>query len=320
MSLSTNTIIGLTALGSFLGGVLLASLVGLYLRRKHSRNLIESPPNPPHPSESAARIFRYVTEIEKWLLQGPEGPSDQIPINDFMGLDYVLELHVRNTYHQRPVSYSPDVLKQSLEGLGLDEWTQSQVLAMSLDVTRRHAAIRSLIARVMFAALDITNLSGPSLLPPQVMAFIRTLPPSSTSNFKNPHARVREVLDMWRRCSAALMQNHRWLLSTLEPSQDIRQQARELSQALSKYLAHFAEEPAEGRLDHGEKLYLLVEEYLNFGYLIFSSPCNWRFPFEAERKDWSEGIVVRPGLERVSGYHGEVFDDPLVRAPPLQVQ
>lgn len=70
----------------------------------------------------------------------------------------------------------PNVLRQSLGGLNLDEETQDQIAALAVEPHTRCIAIRHFLALSVFSAVDIHYVHGRSLLPGGVVAFIQGLP------------------------------------------------------------------------------------------------------------------------------------------------
>ncbi|VBB73191.1 Putative protein of unknown function [Podospora comata] len=244
-----------------------------------------------------------------------DGPGDSEVGSEFHDLEFLLKSHVEDCYHEKPVSYGLASIKQSLEGLGLDEWTQEQIAKSSLDPRQRHAAIRSFMSRVIFSALDIQSISGHSLLPPEVVAFVKALPPTVKS--QSPGSPTTQVLDMWRRCSAFLLHEDRQERTLLPPPQGSQWQVKELQRALDKFLVHFLDEHTQVRQNQGEDLNAVIQEFVKFGYAVFSHSCSWRYSFEAEHTCWSKGIVIMPGLERLTRRNGEVLEKPEVVVPPL---
>lgn len=329
---SSAEIIGI-ALGSFGAGLSLAGFVwGLFffLRRKRrskpdnhpilpDKATSETPVSFPRPLEGKTTHSSVLAAgrspgltLHSYLL---DGPGDSEVGSEFHDLEFLLKSHVEDCYHEKPVSYGLASIKQSLEGLGLDEWTQEQIAKSSLDPRQRHAAIRSFMSRVIFSALDIQSISGHSLLPPEVVAFVKALPPTVKS--QSPGSPTTQVLDMWRRCSAFLLHEDRQERTLLPPPQGSQWQVKELQRALDKFLVHFLDEHTQVRQNQGEDLNAVIQEFVKFGYAVFSHSCSWRYSFEAEHTCWSKGIVIMPGLERLTRRNGEVLEKPEVVVPPL---
>jgi hypothetical protein len=60
----------------------------------------------------------------------------------------------------------------------------------------------------------------------------------------------------------------------------------------------------------------VIVECAKFGYVLFSHPCEWQFTFKTNSTD-KHGVVVMPGLEKLSNKEGDVYDTPQVVVRPV---
>ena len=107
-----------------------------------------------------------------------DGAGDSDISRDRTTLNYLLKDYVETSYHapQAIGQYhvSSSLLVESLSNLGLPEPTKLQIATLALGERTRSNAIRSLLAFVIFSALDIQS-SNPSLLPLVVANFRRAV-------------------------------------------------------------------------------------------------------------------------------------------------
>lgn len=99
--------------------------------------------------------------------------------SEMRNLTILIQQHVEDNYHLRPVAQSTGVLARELQNLGLSEegtFAASRLASLSVDPRTRYAALRHILSRVIF---DSTTLGGSaiSLLPAAVPAFMKEMPP-----------------------------------------------------------------------------------------------------------------------------------------------
>ncbi|KAK0671435.1 hypothetical protein QBC41DRAFT_192042, partial [Cercophora samala] len=269
------------------------------------------------PSQKAA--YRPVTTVrgssdtplDFYLL---DGTGDSEIISELQALGHLIKDHVENNYHVRSIRHDAPAIKETLRGFGLDERTQSQIATLSLDSRTRHVAIRWLLSRAIFFALDVHSAGGLSLLPPSIVEFVKALPLSGKSqNMNSPTARA---FDAWRRLSVFLLHEKNQERTPLSPPSTITLQVETLQSALDRFLGCFVHEDKRARTDQIRNLEGVIRECVAFGYVLFSHPCNWRYVYTVEPRSSSADIVVMPGLERLSSRKGEPYDTPQVVVKP----
>lgn len=184
--------VGLAALGLLVGTAMAWCLLSRRRRPEKESDLsndkaIVTPmlrPGPPSKtlftpggSSVGPPVLGIKSELDLFLL---DGTSDSEITSELTTLGHLLTDHVENNYHLQPIQQDVSVIKDTLSGLGLEEWTESRIASLSVEPRTRHVAIRNLLAHVIFTALDIRNTRGPSLLPPEMVAFVRSLPPGKS--------------------------------------------------------------------------------------------------------------------------------------------
>ncbi|KAK0617574.1 hypothetical protein B0T14DRAFT_498563 [Immersiella caudata] len=248
---------------------------------------------PPPPSKGA---IGGLAGLHHYLLDG-EGDSEMV--GELTSLGHLLKDHVQASYHKAPVGR--DHLSQvnsSLSSLGLDRATQAQIASLALNERTRHIAIRGLLARIIFSALDVSSASSLSLLPPSVAAFSRTIPLDLNKEL-TPQAPGAAPL---RTSSIRTGSIDR---SPLQVPANIDTQIRDTRVALDGFLSIFVHDDSRARNNQAKSLERAIRACAKFGYALFSHPCEWAYLFWNEAA--SSSVVVLPGLERFSGPDGEVY-------------
>lgn len=264
------------------------------------------------------------------------GPYDSEIILELTAIGSLISHHARTFYHKDPLA--PDSLPRiisSLSGLGLDTETLAKIANLALDKDTRYVAIQALLARIIISELDIRSGSRSlSLLPPSVAAFIKAIPldlsrklkldgkcraGSGVSRRTCPTPLTHSLTDLavlmtWRRSAAFLLNNMRNARLPLEPPTDMDAQIKGLQAVLHGFLSIFVPEDDEARVKQSESLVRVIQASSQFGYLLFSSPCEWRLLFKTAAG--SPTVVVVPGLERLSTYDDRMLEPGYVLVEP----
>lgn len=271
------------------------------------------PGSPPAPPPLAPKGVRS-GPLDLYYL---DGPYDNDFILKLTGVGSRISYHARHYYHKAPLTQdSLPRISSALSGLGLDTETQTKIANMALDKEMRSVAIQALLARVILSALDIRSGSSLSLLPPSVAAFIKEIPldltgkleldrecraghvPSYSATPLTDAVTDLAVLMTWRRSCAFLLNRLRHARLPLEPPTDMDAQIKSLQAELDGFLSIFVPNDSEARVKQSESLVRVIRASCEFGYLLFSNPCEWRLLFHTEAG--SPAVVVVPGLERLS--------------------
>lgn len=292
-----------------------------------------SPIGPPPPTIQLPPRAVNSSPLELYYLRGP---YDSDLVLELTAVGSLISHHARTFYHKGPLA--PDSLPRiisSLSGLGLDTETCGKIANLALDKDTRYVAIQALLARVILSELDIrSGSSSLSLLPPSVAAFIKAIPLDLTGKLKLdgkrragsgvsrrtcPTPLTHSVTDLavlmtWRRSAAFLLNKMRNARLPLEPLADMDAQIKGLQAALNGFLSIFVPEDSEARVKQSESLVRVIQASSNFGYLLFSSPCEWRLLFKTAAG--SPAVVVVPGLERLSTYDDRMLEPGYVLVEP----
>lgn len=77
---------------------------------------------------------------------------------------------------------------------------------------------------------------------------------------------------------------------------------------LNRFLSNFTHEDSRAVFDQAKNLEGVIQECVVFGYAVFSHPCLWRFTYVNLSDSEKTSLVVLPGLEKLSGRDGVVFE------------
>ncbi|KAK1829524.1 hypothetical protein QBC39DRAFT_356335 [Podospora conica] len=243
-----------------------------------------------------------------------DGPGDSELVEELTSLGHLLKDHVQISYHSAPLGQDClEKIRSSLSDLGFDREKQSHIANLALNERTRQIAIRAVLARVIFSALDPRS-SNPSLLPPSVVAFVKTVPLNRDGKLTSQDI---AALSTWRRVSAYLLHEHRIDRSPLQIHADIDAQIGELRAALDGFLGIFVHKGDRARVSQSNGLERAIRACAKFGYKLFSHPCEWQLSFGTEAE--SSNVVVLPGLVRWSAPDGEVYKSERVILQPAIV-
>jgi hypothetical protein len=292
--------------------------------------------NPPSNVKSGPgkAVVSLANPLKHYLL---DGAGDSEIITELTALGFLLEQHVRSHYHQQPLGSIPEGLPDSLAQLGLAKDKHGQILELVQDTKTRSAAIRFLLAWVILSNVNMHTAGSLSLLPPVVTALFRSLPAANRTETKQTgrimsfHFLVRifreladvesltavtRTLVLWRRLTAFIIHEKPDERSALSPPETIKVQIDALVDALNIFLSPFKLDDPRSREAQTRHLEGVIGECTKFGYALFSHPCEWRFTFRKSSAE-SSGIVVMPGLEKLSNREGDLYDTPKAVVRPV---
>jgi len=159
---------------------LAAATFYFFRKRKHAAPglAIEEKSNPsPEKSDENLMVKGSPNMVNCYLLTGA---SHDDLIFGLRSLGVLIEQYVEFNYHLHAVALTLDSLDESLAQLVLSENTRSRIIRLAIDPNTRHAAIRHLLACVIFSNLDIHSVGPLSLLPLAISTFILSLPKSGS--------------------------------------------------------------------------------------------------------------------------------------------
>jgi hypothetical protein len=282
---------------------------------------------------------RNETMFEENLLQRVDDSQIRKCMLD---LNEIIDQHCENHYHLQILNINPRDLEQRLVGCGdnifdVSGLTVAEFANMLQSPSSRMAAIRQLIAMVLFSRVDWRSRSDVSLLPPQIAAFCQTIAPvegqPGSEHSKSPmflcflllpadiifYKVFEKAFLKWRHLSAFLIEPFRSnrespKLSKEEISGAIERNVILLNSVLGPFI-----KPGRENLQHQEEnLSAIAFEIAQLGLLIFSQPSEWSFSWSvdmaqtssdggtsAPRKGLGRTLVVFPGIGESVFRHGE---------------
>jgi hypothetical protein len=182
------------AIGCLIGGLAIGFLIAFLIlkkrkRRENGSNFIEYPVH----ADSGPKCYASAPAnvLEKPLFSLDQFLLDSTPDRDLgselKSIGELVQNHVENNYHLKPVKVNSAALDQTLVNLGLGKrgsTASSAITARALDPRTRHTALTHVISHVLFSSVDFNSRSQLSMLPAPIAAFIRSVPPieQSTSN------------------------------------------------------------------------------------------------------------------------------------------
>lgn len=310
---STGALAG-AAVGCAIGGILLGCAVAwLLLRRRlrHARSRVAPPVFVEDKIDAKATPAATIastsgdTQLNQYLLDTiPDGDIEA----ELQGLGQLIDQHVETHYTSGPTT-NVEVLSQALVKLGFTR-NADAVAALCMKADTRHAALRHIIAQVIFWSIDIHSRKPFSMLPTPIASLIKSMPEGQSDLGKQatlhsviprgsvadaPSTATSTALSQWRRLSAFLLHPKRTDRSTLPVIEaTARPQAKALASALNAVLSHFV---APGGASHEAQTRHLQDvaiECTKLGHMLLSQPQDWHFVYETA----GSNLVVCPGLDK----------------------
>jgi len=246
------------------------------------------------------------TALEQSLLE--EIPEQDIK-EEMLALDTLIEQHVDNNYQSGAAKNNFLEMKSLLEDCGYSKQSNTsakQLDALLTDPISRHAAIRHLVAWILFSSITLESGLEMSLLPEQVTRFLIAMPevestPGSTEAFQ-------QALSKWRSISAYLLQPKRNNRGVLQPtitnlSTQTDNILTKINNVLSPYIAKGTQERQRDNLKE------IIAEAAKFGHLLFSQPTTWLFDWSLPATKSRGNLIVFPGLVKVTDKDGRSYRD-----------
>ena len=256
----------------------------------------------------------------------PAPTPDKDLARELQALGFLIQQHVENYYHLKPVSVDPSAIAGGLSDLGLGRgkgMSTSHLATLALDPSTRQFALQHVVSCVTFGNLVADPRAVSSMLPPSVTAFTKELPPRDQRRGNaegmfpcilfdtagNKSAKMTSVDDYafnrWRQLSSYLLNADRSDRGYLKPRQSVSQQARRLGISLARCLDAFVEgSNSQAQTSHMEQV---VMECTKFGYLVFSQPGQLRYEFTTNSP---QELVTHPGLSAVRDETGRRQEPP----------
>ncbi|KAK4207045.1 hypothetical protein QBC37DRAFT_456709 [Rhypophila decipiens] len=289
---NTGPVIG-AAIGCLIAGAILGFLIAFFIYKKRSQRQSHYASRP---TVVESKVFELPTfdaphpvavvedKLSRFLL---DASSDKEIAAELRSLGTLVQQHVENNYHLKPVQADPRALAVSLTQLGVTDSgsvSPEMVAKLSLDPRTRQVALQHVISQVLFTSIDVNSRSRLSMLPAPIAAFLQSIPPLESGEKNN------ESLNQWRALSAFILHPSRSQRTPLPTSTAaISPQASGLADALDTFLAYFVDE--NNRFQQKSHLQAVITEYAKFGYVLLSQPSEWR-------------LINNAGTAHHSGPHG----------------
>jgi hypothetical protein len=247
-------------------------------------------------------------------------------------LNELIDQHVENNYYSQAFVGSQAALEKGLAEAGYStEPTVSEIASLLVNQRTRFAAIREVIAKILVGNLEVRSRPELSLLPPQIVGFVKTIPPverlggadegmfhpSSPASLRRMLITECSVFDKaftkWRHLSAFL----------LEPSRTSREapkaNEREVQAAIghnvaliNSILKPFINPGVDSQRSQENNLSAIIFEGAQLGLLLFSQPSVWTFNWKVDAREELSGrrggrpFIIFPALGEQVESHGRL--------------
>ncbi|KAJ3547220.1 hypothetical protein NM208_g1626 [Fusarium decemcellulare] len=315
------------AIGCLIAGLIIGIICGWFLRRcirsrlrrrKRMRG-VDIPRDLGNNGPIALEPTEKMIKLENFILQAT---PDKEVIDMLRRLEVIIEQHVENCYHAKPIDVSVSTLAQKLAGLGVSQnssgFGAETVVGWCLQPgSRRRMALQHVISHVLFSSIDCNSRSPLTMLPEHVMAFLGSIRP--VEKYREDFDVMSVILTRWRTLSSLLLHPNPNERTPLELSESaVRQQAQDLANALDAFLHYFVAPDPESVQRQRHHLHVMIIDAAKLGYALFSHTSDWRLIYRDE--DMQRRVVTCVGLEKLSHQDGRRLTSPqLVRGPSLVV-
>ena len=175
---TNSKISGGAAAGIGIGGLVIGALLGLLVAfifmkrsRKHSSKRRPSSIDTEKHLPVAPIAF---SALDETLLDRADDSQLRKSMQD---LNEVIDQHVENNYHSQAFVGSRKPLEKGLAEAGYSEPSVPEIASLLINQRTRFAAIREVIARILIGSLETRCRPELSLLPPQIVGFVKSIPP-----------------------------------------------------------------------------------------------------------------------------------------------
>ncbi|KAF9880282.1 hypothetical protein CkaCkLH20_02236 [Colletotrichum karsti] len=307
---STGAIAG-ASVGCLIAGLAIGALIAFFfLRRKNNKNRRYSPassdtghiavgPEPKAFSSSAPVPVSHGSsgiQMSQFLL---DATPDKEIASELQARGELIQQHVENNYHMRPVQASPQSLAPSLSNLGIGELSglsTEEIAALCIDPKTRQAGLQHVISLAIFGSIDFNARGRYSMLPAPISSFLQSVPPVESRGGDKEATSL--ALSQWRSLSAFLLHPSRSQRMPLSPNEsEVTPKAQSLATALNTYLHHFVPADQGSQRQQLDHLQAVILECARLGYEVLSQPGDWRFTYRTDGT--AAGVVVCPGLRKV---------------------
>ncbi|CAI6291425.1 unnamed protein product [Periconia digitata] len=309
--LSNGAIVGI-AIGSFIGGALIAALLfWIMAKKKKPSKTSDSEASTVHVPlvarekmvdaktisiSSSSPILYHTNESV-----GAQPLEDKAISGEISKISNLIKNHVQSYYHTKTVSAGMidyDDLSALGPGLPVSVGTLGTLLGSA---ATREIALRFCIAWVVTSRIQLHESSHRSFLPLEISECLQSMSPQNWDS--KVHA---SLLAKWRVITSELLQSaYVRNAFSLDDSRihNIQGAVGVLDNVLRPYI--------DTRMDNGQRsrnLEEILKRAAQFAFTLFSQRSEWDFDWQIEEQNASsEGICVFPALVQVLDEHGEVL-------------
>ncbi|KAH7229930.1 hypothetical protein BKA60DRAFT_628485 [Fusarium oxysporum] len=272
--------IGCLFAGIFVG-ICFAWLLQRFTKRRprHRRaiRIVRSPKNPDTDSPGSMESSDNKIKVENFILQAT---PDREAVGMLQRLEVIMEQHIENYYHVKPIDIGVSVLAEQLTNLGISQdssgFEAEAVAKWCLNPTSRRLALQHVVSHVLFNSIDCNSRNGISLLPGPAINFLRSI-----RSIDKSREDFNVVLTKWRTLSALLLHPNPSERTPLEVSERaVRHQAEELVKELDPFLHCFVTPDQDNLQKQRHHMYSIIVEAAKLGYALFSHTGDWRFIYK----------------------------------------
>ncbi|KAJ9425934.1 hypothetical protein QL093DRAFT_2562496 [Fusarium oxysporum] len=284
--------IGCLFAGIFVG-ICFAWLLQRFTKRRprHRRaiRIVRAPKNPDTDSPGSMESSDNKIKVENFILQAT---PDREVVGMLQRLEVIMEQHIENYYHVKPIDIGVSVLAEQLTNLGISQDSSG------------------FGAEAVAKCIDCNSRNGISLLPGPAINFLRSI--RSIDKSRQDFNVMSVVLTKWRTLSALLLHPTPVRERPLRcPERAVRHQAEELVEELDPFLHCFVTPDQDNLQKQRHHMYSIIVEAAKLGYALFSHTGDWRFIY----KDMDTEIFFRKATLTYHSYAAEKVLDNLNTIP-----
>ncbi|KAH7267893.1 uncharacterized protein BKA55DRAFT_501186 [Fusarium redolens] len=283
-------------------------------RHRRAIRVVRAPKNPDTDSPGSMESSDNKIKVENFILQAT---PDREVVGLLQRLEVIMEQHIENYYHIKPIDIGVSVLAEQLTNLGISQdssgFEAEAVAKWCLHPASRRLALQHVVSHVLFNSIDCNSRNGISLLPGPAINFLRSI--RSIDKSREDFNVMSVVLTKWRTLSALLLHPNPSERTPLEVSERaVRHQAEELVKELDPFLHCFVTPDQDNLQKQRHHMHSIIVEAAKLGYALLSHTSDWRFIY----KDIStpRAVVLCIGLQKLSHRDGRRLSSPQLVVEP----
>lgn len=336
------------AIGSLLAGILVGALIAWFILRRGKKqqqgpayaavSLARQPEKQSPTVVTAERSPHPGDILDKFLLDSK--PDTEI-VSEIRNLNVLIQQHVEENFDLRPLDINIHALAKPLGdleiGSGTHEFNPTELANHARETSSRHATLRFVIAQAAFNACSVHNPGPITLLPQNLGAIVRNIPPveahRGSVNGKQPETvsqdngmrfltcssvAVDAALSRWRQLSAFLLNPSRSERTSLRLNEaEVANQSHQLATALKQFLLFFIREDRRQAYEKDHNLQMIILECARLGYVLFSQPAEFRWMYQKHSGSKAYKLIAFPGLEKLRDEGGWHYNEPVTVMAPI---